>query len=188
MQQNSWCRLWGERGKMINHIISKCSKLAQKEYKTRHSWVCKVIHWELCKKFKFDRTNKWYMLNPESVLEIETRKLHRDFEIQTDHLISAKRSDLVIINKKIYIYTPPTCGLCCPGLISHSSNLFSLGYWVLFQVLQLKLVSPSPSYPTDFVVLWQDPNICLSFRFYFHSLVLWNSNVHEMTGSFFYVN
>ena len=39
------------------------------------------------------------MLNPESVPENETHKLPCDFEIQTDHLISARRPDL-IINKK----------------------------------------------------------------------------------------
>ena len=50
-----------ERDEMINHIISECSKLAQKEYKTRHEWVGKVIHYELCKKLKFDHTNKWYI-------------------------------------------------------------------------------------------------------------------------------
>ena len=44
----------------------------QKEYETRHDWVGKVIHWELCKKFNFDCANKWYMHNPESVLENET--------------------------------------------------------------------------------------------------------------------
>ena len=44
--------------------------------------------------------NKWYLHNPASVLENETHKLLWDFEIQTDHLISAKRPDLVIINKK----------------------------------------------------------------------------------------
>ena len=38
------------------------------------------------------------MLNPEYVLEKETHKLLWDFEIQTDHLILAKRQDLVIIN------------------------------------------------------------------------------------------
>ena len=48
MQQKSRCRLCSERDETINHIISECSKLAQKEYKTRHNWVCKVIHWELC--------------------------------------------------------------------------------------------------------------------------------------------
>ena len=50
----------------------------------------KVIHWELCKKLKFDRTNKWYMHNPESVLENEMHKFLLDFEIQMNHLISAK--------------------------------------------------------------------------------------------------
>ena len=38
-QQNSKCRLCGDRGETINHIISECSKLAQKEYKTRHDLV-----------------------------------------------------------------------------------------------------------------------------------------------------
>ena len=37
-QQNSKCRLCGDRDKTTNHIISECSKLAQKEYKTRHDW------------------------------------------------------------------------------------------------------------------------------------------------------
>ena len=34
MQQNSKCRLCGDRDETINHIIGKCSKLAQREYKT----------------------------------------------------------------------------------------------------------------------------------------------------------
>ena len=100
MQQNSKCRLCGDRDEMINHIISECSKLAQKEYKARHDWVGKVIHWEMCKKFKFDPTNKWYMHNPAPVLENDTHKLLCDFNIQTDHLIPARRPDLIIINKK----------------------------------------------------------------------------------------
>ena len=36
-QQNSKCRLCGDRDETINHIISECSKLAQKEYKARHN-------------------------------------------------------------------------------------------------------------------------------------------------------
>ena len=41
-----------------------------------------------------------HMHNQELVLENETRKIPGDFEIQTDHLISARRLDLVIVNKK----------------------------------------------------------------------------------------
>ena len=99
-QQNSKCRRCGDRDETINHIISECSKLAQKEDKARHLWVGKVIHWEMCKKFKFDHANKWYMHNLAPVLENDTQKLLWDFDIQTDHLISARRPDLIIINKK----------------------------------------------------------------------------------------
>ena len=58
----------------------------------------KVIHWELCKKMKFDWTTKWYMHKQKFILENETYKILRDFEMQTDHL--ARRPDLVMINKR----------------------------------------------------------------------------------------
>ena len=99
-QQNSKCRLCNNRDETINNIISKCSKFAQKEYKARHDRVGKVIHWEMCKKFKFDHTNKWYMHNPTSVLENDTHKLLWDFDIKTDNLISSRKPDHIIINKK----------------------------------------------------------------------------------------
>ena len=73
-QQNSKCRLCSDRDETINHIISEFSKLAQKEYKARHGWVGKVIHWEMCRKFKFDLTNKWYVHNPAPVLENDSHK------------------------------------------------------------------------------------------------------------------
>ena len=60
----------------------------------------RVIHWELCRKFEFDYANKWYMQNSVSVLENETHKFLWHFQIQSDHLISARRSDLIIIKKK----------------------------------------------------------------------------------------
>ena len=85
-QKNNKCRLCGDRDETINHI-SECSKLALKEYKTRHDWVGKVIHWEMCKKFKFDHTNKWYMHNPVSIQENDIHKLLWNFDIQSDHLI-----------------------------------------------------------------------------------------------------
>ena len=99
-QQNSKCRLCGDRDETINHIISECSKLAQKEYKARHDLVGKVIHWEMCKKFKFDHANKYDVNNPAPVLENDTHKLLWDFDTQTDPLISARRPNFIIINKK----------------------------------------------------------------------------------------
>ena len=80
-QQNSECRLCDDRDKTINHTTSKCSKLMQKKYKKRHNWVGKGIHWELCKKLKFNHTTKWYIHKPESLLKNETHKILKGFEI-----------------------------------------------------------------------------------------------------------
>ena len=68
MQQNSKYWLYGDRDETINYIISECSKLAQKEYKTRHNWVGKMIHWEMCKKFNG-------LCKTQHVLENYTNKL-----------------------------------------------------------------------------------------------------------------
>ena len=96
-QQNSNCRLCSDRDDTINHIISECSKLTQKEYKTRHDW-------KMWKKLKFDHTNEWYMHNTAPVLENYTHQLLGDFDIHSDHLISARTPDLIIINNKKIIY------------------------------------------------------------------------------------
>ena len=40
------------------------------------------------------------MHNPEPVLENETHKVLWDFEIETNHLIAARRPDLEIVNNK----------------------------------------------------------------------------------------
>ena len=50
----------------------------------------KVIHWEICKKFRSYHANKWYMHNPAPVPEKDTHKLLWVFDIQTDLLISAR--------------------------------------------------------------------------------------------------
>ncbi len=37
-QKDSKCKLYKNRDGIVNHIVSKCSKQAQKKYKTRHDW------------------------------------------------------------------------------------------------------------------------------------------------------
>ena len=48
MEEISKCRFRGDRDETINHMISECSKLVQKENVTRHDWMGKVILWVLC--------------------------------------------------------------------------------------------------------------------------------------------
>ena len=42
-QIDSKCRMCGKADESINHILSECSKLVQKEYKRRHDWVGKRV-------------------------------------------------------------------------------------------------------------------------------------------------
>ena len=100
MQQNSKCWLFGNKDETIHHIMSECSKLTQKKYKTIHVWVGQVINRELCKKLKFDHTTKRYMKKIESVRVNKMHKILWDFVIEMDHQIPARQPDLVLINKK----------------------------------------------------------------------------------------
>ena len=72
-----------------------------------------MIHWEISKKLKFDHMDKWYMHNPASLQDNDTHKLLGDFAIQMDHLISTRKSDLIIINKKKE--NLQNCRLCFSG-------------------------------------------------------------------------
>ena len=79
-----------------------------------------MIHWELCKKFRFDYTNKWYIHNPESVLENEMHKIPWNFEIKMDRLISARSPDHEIVKKKKKLKENlPNTGLCCSGRLQN---------------------------------------------------------------------
>ena len=75
-------------------------------------WGVKVIHGELCKKLKFDQTKKWYLQNPQSVLENEIHKPFWDFKIQTGHLISDQTTRPY--NNQQEKENLPNCELCCP--------------------------------------------------------------------------
>ena len=82
----------------MNHIISECSKLAQKEYKCRHDWVGKRIHWEACRENGIEH-------QPEVVQENERYKILCDLNIQTDQLIEARHPDMIVIDKETKFVT-----------------------------------------------------------------------------------
>ena len=50
------CRMCGETGETISHIMSECSKLAPGGYKRRHDNVTRMIHWKLCEKFNLEKS------------------------------------------------------------------------------------------------------------------------------------
>ncbi len=93
------CRMCEEKGETVHHIVSECKKLAQKEYKRRHDNVARMVHWHLCKKYDLERADKWYEHSPDGVVETDEVKLLWDVNIQCDHVIEARRPDIVVVNK-----------------------------------------------------------------------------------------
>ena len=93
------CRMCNEREETTFHILSECSKLAQNEYKKRHDKVAQLVHWNLCKKYELKYAKNWYDHVAESVTENEKAKILWDFTIQTDHVIQARRPDIVVKEK-----------------------------------------------------------------------------------------
>ena len=65
-----------------------------------HDNLGKIVHWKLARKCNFEAGVKWYEHEPESVLESEDCKILWDFSIQTNHVIEARRPDLVVVDKK----------------------------------------------------------------------------------------
>ena len=98
--RDSLSRVCRKVGESIDHIVSGCSKLAQNEYKRRHDNLVKIVHWKLARKCNFEAGDKWYEHEPESVLENEDYKILWDFSLQTDHVIEARRPDLVVVDKE----------------------------------------------------------------------------------------
>ena len=99
-QDNEKCRLCKSKEETVNHIVSGCQNLAQKEYKRRHDTVAKALHWDLLRQKGFPHEPQWYKHDPEAVVENDKFKILWDFTIQTDHIISARRPDIVVIDKQ----------------------------------------------------------------------------------------
>ena len=97
---DSVCRVCRKVDESIDHIVSGCSKLVQKECTRRHDNLGKIVHWKLARKCNFEAGDKWYEHEPENVLENEDCKILWDFSIQTDHVLEARRPDLVVVDKK----------------------------------------------------------------------------------------
>ena len=89
------CRMCGERGETVQHIICEYKKLAQREYKRRYDTVGKLLHWKFCENHNLERKENWYKPCPERAVEDDDVKLIWDMNIQYDNVIEARIPDLI---------------------------------------------------------------------------------------------
>ena len=78
-RKEKWLRLRDRNIKReteaVRHIVFEFPKLAQNEYKRRHDWVARKVHWQLYRKNRFDVNEKWYKREPVKVVENDSEKI-----------------------------------------------------------------------------------------------------------------
>ena len=63
------CGICSRTDETINHIVSECPKLAQRECKRRQDWIGRRIRWEIVRANEIHVEPKWYERQPEAVIE-----------------------------------------------------------------------------------------------------------------------
>jgi hypothetical protein len=98
-QQHTRCRLCKAKDETIQHIVSGCSFLANGEYKRRHNNICEQLHWNILASHNLTKESHWWKHQPAPVIENENIKVLYDFDVRTDKVISARRPDIILVNK-----------------------------------------------------------------------------------------
>jgi len=63
------CRLCNTSDKTVDHLISYCPSLVQREYKQRHDKIAGLVHWQLSRKAGFSACRDWWCHVPDKVSE-----------------------------------------------------------------------------------------------------------------------
>ena len=93
------CRLCGIADETVDHLISSCSYLVQREYKGRHDSVASLLHWTLLKQAGCHLQSPWWRHTPSAVWENDEYKVLWDFTIVTDTPIRHNRPDITLVRK-----------------------------------------------------------------------------------------
>ena len=92
--------MFKEKDETVTHLVSECSKLAQKEYKRRHDKVATAVYWSILEKTIL-HLRHWYEHKAEAIMENKKVETLLDFKIYVEKLINARRPDIGIIKKDL---------------------------------------------------------------------------------------
>ena len=107
-QEQTICRMYSRANDTLNQIVSECSRLAQRECKRRNDRIRRRIHLKICRASVILFKSKLYEHQIKAVIENDCCKILCDFTAQTDYFTTARRLDMIFINKKLYPMTSYT--------------------------------------------------------------------------------
>ena len=97
--ETSLGRLCGDSTETVRHIVSGCSKLAQREYRKHQDKLALQVHWELCRKYGLERTDKKYDHHPLPVVLNGELRITWDMTIPTDKRLKCNWPDMTVAQK-----------------------------------------------------------------------------------------
>ena len=104
--ETSLCRLCRDCSETVRHIVSEYKKLAQREYRKRHDKVALWVHWEICRKYGRECTDKWYDHQPLAVTENREVRITWDMTVYTGKKLNYNRPDSTLARKDTQEWTP----------------------------------------------------------------------------------
>ena len=81
--ETSLGRLCGDSTETVRHIVSGCSKLAQREYRKHQDKVALQVHYELCRTYRLERTDKKYDHHPVPVAENGELRIINNYSLKS---------------------------------------------------------------------------------------------------------
>ena len=95
----------GNSTETVRHIIIGYKRLVQIEYKKRHDKVALRVHWEMCRKYGIECTDKWHGHQPLAVAENRLVHITWDMTVYTDKKLNHNEPDITLIRKDTQEWT-----------------------------------------------------------------------------------
>ena len=91
----------GKAEESVNHVLSECWNLAQKDYERRHNWSGTKTDREICREYGIEMKEKWYEHKLEVVIENDKCKILPSFTIQTAHEMYGRRAHVIVVHRGV---------------------------------------------------------------------------------------
>merc|ERR1711965_562994 len=99
--EDGLCRVCGKWFETVKHVVSGCNELAKKQYQIRHDKMGSRVHWELCRKYGIECSDKWFNHLPSSVSRSKDGlyEIFWNRKILVGRGIEFNKPDVIIVDK-----------------------------------------------------------------------------------------
>ena len=101
------CRVCGEKTETVAHVAGSCGLLMKGPGTVRHDKVGARVHWELCRKYDVECSEKWFQHKPQSISKSRSGEvtIYWDYKWTMSRPVYHCKPDVVVRDSKTNIWT-----------------------------------------------------------------------------------